>query len=152
MSNEITILNPDNHALRMADALLRCAGGTAAYLQMPVQPGDASDAGQLGIDPPSYQSLPLSPAVLRRERRLMTEGQAQKYELLVSGSAVQAAVGEMQVASAELLFQMAAGVVVAGELFLIESIALSERMGTAFLYRLLLRESTSGWQVQAAQN
>jgi hypothetical protein len=67
----------------------------------------------------------------------------------VSGSAVAAAVGEMQVASAELLFQMAAGVVVAGELFLIESVSISESMGAVYMYRLLLRESASGWQIQS---
>lgn len=152
MSAEITTLNPDSHALRMADALLRCNGGTAAYLQMPVQPGDAADAGQLGIDVPGFQQMPLSPVVFRRLRATMREGWPAKCELLISGSAVQAAVGEMQVASAELLFQMAAGVVVAGELFLIESVAISECMGSAYIYRLLLRESASGWQMQTEQS
>ena len=82
----------------------------------------------------------------------MTEGEPAKYELLVSGAAVQAAVGEMQVASADLLFQMAAGVAIANELFLIEAVSLSECMGSVYLYRLLLRESTSGWQIQTAQD
>lgn len=152
MSGEITKLNPDSHAFRTADALLRCSGGTAAYLQIPVQPGDAADTGQLGIDAPTFQSLPISPVVMRQMRRIMAEGAPQKYELLVSGSAVAAAVGEQQVASAELLFQMAAGVAVAGEMFLIESVSISECMGSAYMYRLLLRESASGWQIQTEQS
>lgn len=152
MSGEITTLNPDSHALRMADALLRCSGGTPAYLQMPVQPGDAADTGQLGIDAPGFQQMALSPVVFRRVRATMQEGSPAKHELLVSGSAVQAAVGELQVASAELLFQMAAGVAVAGELFLIESVSISECMGSAYMYRLLLRESASGWQIQTEQS
>lgn len=151
MSGDLNTLNPDSHALRTADALLRSSGGTTAYLQMPPQPGDATDAGQLGIDAPNYQSLPLAPAAFRRLRATMREGWPAKYELLISGAAVQAAVGQLQVASADLLFQMAAGVAVAGELFLIESVSLTECLGSVCIYRLLLRESASGWQTQTAQ-
>lgn len=149
MSVDLSTQKPDKHVFRLADALLRASGGTTAYLQMPTQPGDASDAGQLGLDAPNFQPLGLSPVTMRRMKRAMTEVQPQEYELLVSGSAVAAAVGEMQVASAELLFQMAAGVVVAGGLFLIESVSLSESMGAAYMYRLLLRGSGGGWQMQA---
>lgn len=152
MSADLTVQNPTDQAVRSADALLRSNGGTTAYLQMPTTPGDASDAGQLGLDAPNFQPLPLEPVVFRRSRPTMTEGEPAKYELLVSGAAVQAAVGEMQVASADLLFQMAAGVAIANELFLIEAVSLSECMGSVYLYRLLLRESTSGWQIQTAQD
>jgi len=148
MSADLSTQNPNDHAFRVADSLLRANGGTTAYLQMPMTPGDAVDAGQVGLDAPNFQPLPLAPVTLCRMRRYMAEGQPQKYELLVSGSAVAAAVGEMQVASAELLFQMAAGVAIAGELFLIEAVSLSECMGSVYLYRLLLRESASGWQMQ----
>ena len=151
MSMDLTVLNLDSHALRAADALLRSNGGTTAYLQMPLTPGDASDAGQVGLDAPNFQPLPLAPVAFRKMRATMEEGQPAKYELLVSGAAVQAAVGEMQVASADLLFQMAAGVAVANELFLIESVSLSECMGSVYLYRLMLRESASGWQMQTSQ-
>jgi hypothetical protein len=151
MSMDLTVQRLDSHALRAADALLRSNGGTIAYLQMPLTPGDASDAGQLGLDAPNFQPLPLAPAAFCKMRATMEEGQPAKYELLVSGAAVQAAVGEMQAASADLLFQMAAGVAVANELFLIESVSLSECMGSVYLYRLLLRESASGWQMQTSQ-
>jgi hypothetical protein len=152
MNSELSTQNPDGHAFRVADSLLRANGGTTAYLQMPTTPGDAADTGQLGLDAPNFQSLPLAPANLCRMRRVMTEGEPQEYELLVSGSAVAAAVGAMQVASADLLFEMAAGVAVAGELFLIEAVSLSECMGAVYVYRLLLRESASGWQMQTAQD
>ena len=148
MSADFSTQNMNGNAFRMADALLRSNGGTTAYLQMPPAAGDATDAGQLGIDAPNFQQLPLSPAVFPRVRATMTEGEPAKYELLVSGAAVQAAVGAMQVASAVLLFQMAAGVAVAGELFLIEAVSLSECLGAVYSYRLLLRESASGWQMQ----
>lgn len=149
MSADLSTQNMNGHAFRVADALLRAVGGTTAYLQMPVQPGDASDAGQLGLDAPAFESLALSPVVFRRERLTMTEGQPQQYELLISGSAVAAAVGAQQMASADLLFKMAAGVVVAGELFLIEAVSFSESLGAVYMYRLLLRASASGWQMQS---
>lgn len=149
--SDFSTQNPDGHASRSADALLRSNGGTTALLQMPLTPGDAADTGQLGLDAPGFQQMALSPVVFRRIRATMSEGKPPKYELLVSGAAVQAAVGELQVASADLLFEMAAGVAVGGELFLIEAVSFSECMGAAYLYRLLLRESASGWQMQPAQ-
>jgi len=152
MSADLNTLNMDGHAFRLADTLLRSQGGTTAFLQMPPATGDATDAGQLGIDAPNFQSLPLSPVVFRRVRATMTEGRPAKYELLISGAAVQAAVGALQIASADLLFQMAAGVTVAGEMFLIEAISLSECLGAVYVYRLLLRESASGRQMQTTQD
>lgn len=152
MSADFSTQNLDGHAFRLADALLRSSGGTTAYLQMPPATGDTTDAGQLGLDAPNFQSLPLSPVVFRRVRAMMTEGQPAKYELLISGAAVVAVVGAMQIASADLLFQMAAGVAVSGELFLIEAVSLSECMGAVYVYRLLLRESASGWQMQTTQD
>jgi len=152
MSADFSTQNLDGHAFRLADSLLRANGGTTAYLQMPATPGDASDAGQLGLDAPNFQPLPLSPVAFRRTRATMTEGEPARYELIVSGSAVSAAVGAMQVASADLLFQMAAGVAIANELFLIEAVSLSECQGAVYVYRLLLRESASGWQMQTTQD
>jgi hypothetical protein len=152
MSADLSTQNLNGHAFRLANALLRANGGTTAFLQMPPATGDAADGGQLGLNAPNFQQLPLSPVVFRRVRATMTEGNPANYELLISGAAVQAATGAMQVASAELLFQTAAGVAVAGQLFLIESISLSECMGAVYIYRLLLRESASGWQMQTPQD
>jgi hypothetical protein len=151
MSWDTSTQNFDDHALRMANALLRAGGGTTASLLMPPATGDGTDAGQLGVNPPNFQSLPLAPAVFRRLRATMREGQPAKYELLISGVAVQSAVGQLQLSSADALFSMAANVVVGGDLFLIESVATSESMGSVYMYRLLLRESASGWLQQTSQ-
>jgi len=150
MSWDLSTQNPEDHALRLANALLRANGGTTALLQMPPATGDTTDAGQLGLNAPSFQSLPLSPVVFRRMRATMKEGQPAKYELLVAAVAVQAAVSELQLSSADTLFSMAASVVVGGKLFLIESIAVSESMGAVYMYRFLLRESASEWQMKQA--
>jgi hypothetical protein len=151
MSWDTSTQNFDDHALRVANALLRANGGTTASLQMPPATGDTTDAGQLGLNAPNFQSLPLSPAVFRRLRATMAEGQPPKYELLISGVAIQATVSELQLSSADALFSMAAGVAVGGELFLIEAVSASESLGAVYMYRLLLRESTTGWQTQQAQ-
>ena len=149
---DLSTQNLNGHAFRLADALLRSNGGTTAFLQMPPAAGDTADTGQLGLDAPNFQQLPLSPVVFRRVRAVMTQGLPAKYELVISGTAVQAAVNTMQVSSADLLFQMAAGVAAAGELFLIEAVSISESMGAVYAYRLLLRESASGWQMQTPQD
>src|SRR5277367_969736 len=123
MSADLSTQNFNDHALRLANALLRANGGTTALLQMPPATGDTTDAGQLGLNAPNFQSLPLSPVVFRRVRATMTEGRPAKYELLVSAVAVQAAVSELQLGSADALFSMTASVVVGGKLFLLESIS-----------------------------
>ena len=150
MSADTSTQNFDGHALRLANALLRANGGTTALLQMPPATGDTTDAGQLGLNTPNFQSLPLSPAVFRRVRATIAEGQPAKYELLISAVAVQGAVSELQMSSADTLFSIASGVVVGGKFFLIESASVSESMGAVYMYRLLLRESASEWQMQQA--
>jgi hypothetical protein len=140
----------NSHALRMANALLRANGGTTASLQMPPATPVATDAAQLGLVSPAFQLLPLAPAVFRRVRATIAEGQPSKYELLISAVAVQAAVSELQLSSADALFSIAAGVVVEGKLFLIESTSVSENLGQVYMYRLLLRESASEWQMQSS--
>jgi hypothetical protein len=132
-------------AQRVATALLRASGGTTACLQMPPLQGDSTNAGQLGLDSPGFLSLPLAPAVFRKARVAMQDGQLPKYELLISADAVAAQVTQLQLSSAQALFAMASGVVVAGKLFLIEAASASECQGRAYLYRLLLQEACGEW-------
>jgi hypothetical protein len=146
---DLSTRNPTSYSLQMATALLRANGGTTANLLMPPATSDAADSGQLGIGAPNFQSLPLSPAVFRKLRATMKEGDATKYELLIAAAAVQAAVGDLQLSSADTLFAMAAGVVVGGKLFVVEARAVSENLGEVYMYRLLLRESTAQWPMQS---
>ena len=103
--------------------------------------GDSTDAGQVGVNAPNFQQLPLSPAIFRKIRVAMQEDQLSQYELLVSASAVQQQVSALQLASADALFDTAAGVEINGSQFLIESRSISEALGQIYLYQLLLRES-----------
>ena len=131
---------------RLADSLLRAAGGASASLLMPPLTGDATDAGQVGVNTPGFQQLPLSPAIFRRVRATMQEGQQDSYELLISASAVEQQVSTLQLSSADALFRMAAGVLVDGTLFLTEAVSVSESLGQVYLYRLLLREAQAQLQ------
>jgi hypothetical protein len=150
MSADTSTQNPNSYSLRMATAMLRANGGTTAELLLPPATGDTTDAGQLGINSPNFQSLSLSPVVFRKLRATMTEGDATKYELLIAAAAVQAAVGDLQLNSADTLFAMAAGVAVGGKLFVVEAKAVSENLGEVYMYRLLLRESTTEWPMQSS--
>ena len=142
---DLSTQNPCGLAQRVATALLRAGGGTTASLQMPPLQGDSTDAGQIGLNAPGFLSLPLAPVVFRQERRMIGSAESLKYELLVSAAAVTAQVTELQLSSAQALFAMASGVVVAGKLFLIEAISASESQGQAYLYRLLLQEASGEW-------
>jgi tetrahydromethanopterin S-methyltransferase subunit E len=140
MSADLSVRNYSPIAQRAADALLRSLGGSSVGLQMPATTG-AGDAAQIGITPQSYQQLPLAPALFRRVRTPMVEGEPVKFELAVSASAVAVQVGALQLSSADALFAQAAGIVVNGKLFLIEAVTAPEAFGQAYLYRLQLREA-----------
>ena len=126
--------------LRAVDALLRSLGGFVVGLRMPVAAAAGVDAEQLGLSTPLFQDYPLSPAVFRKTRAGMVEGETNKHELLLSASAVAAAVSAQQVTSADVLFAGATGVVVNGMLFQIEGTSFTEWQGSACLFRVLLRE------------
>lgn len=144
---DLSTQNSCGIARRVATALMRAGGGTTASLQMPPAPGDAADTGQIGLDAPGFLSLPLSPAVFRKARATLQDGKLPRCELLVSADAVAAQVAQLNLSSAQALFAQAAGVVVAGKLFLIEAVSSSESQGTAYLYRLLLQEAAGEWSM-----
>ena len=140
MSADLSVRNYSPIAQRAADSLLRSLGGFTVALQIPAVSA-GGDASEIGITPQTYQQLPLSPALFRRVRTALIEGQAEKFELMVSASSVEAQVGALQLASADALFAQAAGVAVNGRLLLIEAVAAPEAFGQAYLYRLQLREA-----------
>lgn len=125
--------------LRMADALLRAQGGGVIALRMPAASGDASAGAQVGLGSAGFQDLPLSPAVFRKARAVMSEGEPAAYELLLSATAVEQCVGALQLSSADTLFAQALMVVIGGKLFPIESVTSSVANTRTYLYRLLLR-------------
>lgn len=143
MSIDLSVRNPTAAQQRAADALLRCLGGRTVLLRLPTNAVTGSDAEQLGASTPTYEDIPLSPATFRRVRAELRDGKVNRYELLISASSVQAQLGMLQLAFADQLFAMATGVLVDGELMLIEAAAEAEAFGQAYMYRLILRAPQS---------
>ena len=132
--------NPVSAPQMLADALLRSVTGTSALLRVT---GTATDTGQseVGLAPTTFAEVVVSPALMRKLRPTWQEGGQSKWELLISATGVQQQVNALDLASAQALFAMTLAVTVAGQDYLIESIAANEAFGRVYLYRLLLREA-----------
>ena len=101
------------NAVRLAETALRANGGFAAQLRMPGMAASGDDAEQLGLATPTFQDEPVGPAVWRKV--------GVDTALLLGAAAVAALVGSMGFASAEALFEAAAGVVVDGVFYTISA-------------------------------
>jgi hypothetical protein len=124
----------------MADALLRSLTGTTAIFRVT---GTSADAGQseMGMVATTFAEVVVSPVVMRKLRPTWQEGNESQWELLVSATAVEQQVNALDLELAQSLFAMTLAVTVAGQDYLIESIAANEAFGQVYLYRLLLREA-----------
>lgn len=125
---------------RLADALLRCVGGAVALLRVTGTTTDTSQA-EVGLIATTFTQIAVSPVVLRKLRPSFKEGDTPKWELIVSATSVQTQISTLDLASAQALFAMTLAVTVAGQDYLIESVASNEAFGQVYLYRLVLREA-----------
>jgi len=124
----------------LADALLRGAAGTTALLRITGTNPDSS-MSEVGIVATTFVDVPVSPALMRKLRPTWQEGGESKWELLVSATSVEQQINALDLPSAQALFSMTLAVTMAGQDYLIESIAANEAFGQVYLYRLLLREA-----------
>jgi hypothetical protein len=132
--------NPTFAAQMLADALLRTVAGATATFRV-AGTNSNSDQSQLGLVATNFAEVAVSPVVIRKLRPSWNEGGQSKWELLVSATGLEAQVNALDLASVESLFQMTVAVTVAGQDYLIESIAANEAVGQVYLYRLLVREA-----------
>jgi len=124
----------------LADALLRSVAGTTALLRVTGTNAD-TNMSELGLVATTFAEVVISPVVMRKLRPSWQEGAEAKWELLVSANGVEQQVSSLVLPSAQSLFAMTLAVTVAGQDYLIESIASNEAFGQVYLYRLLLREA-----------
>lgn len=124
----------------LADALLRSVAGTSALLRV-TSPTIDTNMSELGIAATTFADVVVSPVVMRTLRPAWKENGQSKWELLVSATGVEQQVSALDLVSAQALFAMTLAVTVAGQDYLIESIASNEAFGKVYLYRLLLREA-----------
>ena len=132
--------NPTFAAQMLADALLRTVAGATATFRVAGTNAN-SDQSQVGLVATNFAEVAVSPVVIRKLRPSWNEGGQSKWELLVSATGLEAQVNALDLASVESLFQMTLAVTVAGQDYLIESIAANEAVGQVYLYRLLVREA-----------
>lgn len=132
--------NPTGAPQMLADALLRSVTGATALLRVTNTNTDTS-MSEVGLVATAFFELAVSPVLMRKLRPTWQEGGESKWELLVSATSIQAQVNALDLASAQSLFSITLAVTVAGQDYLIESIASNEAFGQVYLYRLLLREA-----------
>lgn len=132
--------NPTASAQMLADALLRSVGGTTALLRVTTSSTDPA-MSEVGLLASTFGEVVLSPVAMRKLRPTWQEGGDSKWELLVSATSVTQQVNALDLATAQALFAMTLAVTVAGQDYLIESIASNEMFGQVYLYRLLLRQA-----------
>jgi hypothetical protein len=118
-------------AVRAADATLRANGGRAVMLRMSAPAVANNDGEQLGLATPQFQDVELAPAVFRKAESTKT--------LLISGSAVKAALGTLDFNSAQVLFETALGVVIDAIVYTILSSTAATSDGATYVYSLELR-------------
>jgi hypothetical protein len=122
-------------AVRAADAMMRTLGGTEAILLFAAAglPGDA--VSELGlVDPGVVQAL-IAPVVVR-EISTEKSGPRRQIELLAGQAALAQQVSQRNVASADVLFETALGLVYRGEVFHIQGFMVERLGGVAYLYRV----------------
>jgi hypothetical protein len=132
--------NPVGAPQMLADALLRSMTGTTALLRVTGSNTDTS-MSEVGLVATTFAEVVVSPVVMRKLRPTWQEGAESKWELFVSATSVEQQVSSLDLPSAQSLFAMTLIVTVAGQDYMIESIASNEAFGQAYLYRLLLREA-----------
>jgi hypothetical protein len=132
--------NPVSAPRMLADALLRSVAGTSALLRVTGTNTDTSQS-EVGLVATTFFDVVVSPVVMRKLRPSWQEGNESKWELLISATGVEEQVVALDLASAQSLFELTLAVTVAGQDYLIESVASNEAFGQIYLYRLLLREA-----------
>jgi hypothetical protein len=132
--------NPTGAPQMLADALLRSVAGASAQLRV-TGSSAISDQSEVGLVATTFSEVVLSPVLMRKLRPTFKEGDAPRWEMLVSATSVQAQISALDAPSAQALFAMTLAVTIAGQDYLIESVASNEAFGQVYLYRLLLRQA-----------
>jgi hypothetical protein len=124
------LLQLSDGAIRLADAVMRSAGGRMVLLRLAAPAVPNADAEQLGLATPAYQDVALGPATFHKANSVI--------KLLISASAVHEVVGSLGVDSADVLFETAVGLFIDDLLYKITNSYSSQAMGLPYCYWLTL--------------
>ena len=122
-------------AARAADAMLRTYGGTEVILLFAAAGLPADAVAELGLVDPGVEQALIAPVVVR-ELTSETNGPRRRIEMLAGQAAMAEQVSQRNVASAEVLFETALGLVHRGEVFHIQGFIVERVGGVAYLYRV----------------
>jgi hypothetical protein len=123
-------------AVRAAEAMLKTLGGTEVILVFAAAGLPADRASELGLVDPGVEQVPIAPVIVR-ELSTESNGPRRRIELLAGRSTMAEQVSQRNVASAEVLFETALGIVYQGEMFHIEGFFVDRFAGVAYLYRVV---------------
>ena len=122
-------------AARAADAMLRTFGGTEVALLFPAAGLPGEGVAELGLVDPGVVLASISPVIVV-ELTTETNGPRRRIEMLAGQEAMAPQVSQRNVASAEVLFETALGLLYCGEMFHIEGFVAERAGGMAYLYRV----------------
>lgn len=121
--------------MRAADAMMRTLGGTEVILLFAAAGLPGEGIAELGlVDPGVVQAL-IVPVVVR-EISTENSGPRRHIELLAGQAALAQQVSQRNVASADVLFETALGLVYCGEVFHIQGFMVERLGGATYLYRV----------------
>jgi hypothetical protein len=123
-------------AARAADAMLRSLGGTDVILLFAAAGLPAEAVAELGLVDPGVEQALIAPVIVR-ELTTETNGPRRRIEVLAGRTTMAPLVSQRNVASADVLFETALGIVYRGEMFHIEGFVVERFGGVAYLYRVL---------------
>jgi hypothetical protein len=122
-------------AVRAADAMMRTLGGTEVILLFAAAGLPGEGIAELGlVDPGVVQAL-IAPVVVR-EISTENSGPRRHIELLAGQAALAQQVSQRNVASADVLFETALGLVYCGEVFHNQGFMVERLGGATYLYRV----------------
>lgn len=115
--------------------MLRTMGGEAVILLFAAAGMPADAVAALGLVDPGVEQATIAPVIVR-ELTTGKTGPRRRIEFLAGYSAMAEQVSQRNVASAEVLFETALGLVYCGEVFHIQGFVVERLAGVAYLYRV----------------
>jgi hypothetical protein len=122
-------------AVRAADALLQTLGGTQVTLLFAAAGLPAGGLSELGLVDPGVEQASIAPVIVK-ELVAKDVGPRRRIELLAGQAAMAEQVSQRNVASADVLFETALGLIYDGEVFHIQGFVVERLEGMAYLYRV----------------
>jgi hypothetical protein len=115
--------------------MLQTFGGTEVILLFAAAGMPADAVAALGLVDPGVEQALIAPVIVR-EITTENNGPRRRIELLAGQAAMAEQVSQRNVASAEVLFETALGLVYCGEVFHIEGFVVERLGGMTYLYRV----------------